>query len=1009
MNAEDAGPRAAAPPVAPCRIDGVDALFEQIKLGASLLDAKRAAAVEFCEADVGVDSIEELIHYGFEAQFVAKLALPVVKQSKLEAALAAHPAARAKKLQEPAPADAAAPGQGSSSARRALEEAQKDDVAINTASLELTPETAARAYLRLGLRDAGGVWACATSEQLRAWLEVMCEDARGVLRDKAPILHELLVDGGASAEPAAASLLTFDSGTKRLPFGSRTLFLKQMRAKQGLSLYQLAARGVLQEPAHVLASFAFEGELGRGSYGLTWKVRGKLDGRSHCIKVLALSEAARKEYGVRSLSNPEQARAEFEKMRRVHHENVVHAAEFGEAAPHAFWAQLEFCAGGDLKVRLAAANVTGIDEPTAWKWTCECAAGLEAIHAAGVMHRDIKPENVLLTAADDAAAICKLGDLGLGVDIEGTAVSFRGGKAGTLIYMAPEVLAGDKYSARADVFSLGMVYFEVSSGGAHKFQNHDGERDAELFAQLPEGRGKILTLHALERKKDRASSKQLLELSRTLASEPAARFTRGDFFAYVAIATPPFLLNQGVEFTKQLKRIEERLRSEQVAWIESNKCPVCLSDADSSVAGADARASHAHAFVWCAAGRGWESRAGTNAIDFDGLVAALKDVQLLIVCLRHGARRAAEHARDAPGVRTVAWISADVHDGDGVDVFFRVIVPLLDIAKSRSPTSEDMRRLAKEEFALLRCGVLESSAACAPWPPVRASSDGWLRVKAEEADFARELSLRVLSRDIGHAAHLKITLRDQAAGAGLACVHILSTSPAEAQDTRCRALALDVCRAFARAGAHGAFEFVGRLSNQAEVDAFETRLVANRPSPALLWVDLLDGGLIARDDEYALEWLVTTLASFGARAATTLLITGDERSRRDAQLVVEELGFDGANEYDIGRQAGPEGVEAVSKHAEAIKIRTPDFVGFEVLRDALEKHLPARAPIAAMYLEDDGDVIVRLCVSDVAFLHQLASVVLTGAPRRRFARRPWTALSFNTARARVFSLPFTKN
>ena len=101
MSAEDvdAGLRVAAP-AAPCRIGGVDALFEQIKLGASLLDAKRAAAVEFCEGDVGVDSIEELIEHGFEAQFVAKLALPPVKQSKLEEALAAHPLAARKRSRE---------------------------------------------------------------------------------------------------------------------------------------------------------------------------------------------------------------------------------------------------------------------------------------------------------------------------------------------------------------------------------------------------------------------------------------------------------------------------------------------------------------------------------------------------------------------------------------------------------------------------------------------------------------------------------------------------------------------------------------------------------------------------------------------------------------------------------------------------------------------------------------------------------------------------------------------
>ena len=96
---------------------------------------------------------------------------------------------------------------------------------------------------------------------------------------------------------------------------------------------------------------------------------------------------------------------------------------------------------------------------------------------------------------------------------------------------------------------------------------------------------------------------------------------------------------------------------------------------------------------------------------------------------------------------------------------------------------------------------------------------------------------------------------------------------------------------------------------------------------------------------------------------------------------MERLGFGETNEWDIGEQAGTEGVEAVSKHAEAIKLKLPQIVDFEVLCHALEKNLPTAVPIAAMYQDDeDGNVIVRLCVSDVAFLRQLASAVLTGAP-----------------------------
>ena len=103
---------------------------------------------------------------------------------------------------------------------------------------------------------------------------------------------------------------------------------------------------------------------------------------------------------------------------------------------------------------------------------------------------------------------------------------------------------------------------------------------------------------------------------------------------------------------------------------------------------------------------------------------------------------------------------------------------------------------------------------------------------------------------------------------------------------------------------------------------------------------------------------------------------------------MDQLGFSEANECDIGEQTGPEGVEAVSKHAEAIKLKMPEidskalygFLQRAELRGGLEKHLPAAVPIAAMYPDDDGNLIVRLCVSDIAFLHQLASVILPGAP-----------------------------
>ena len=75
-----------------------------------------------------------------------------------------------------------------------------------------------------------------------------------------------------------------------------------------------------------------------------------------------------------------------------------------------------------------------------------------------------------------------------------------------------------------------------------------------------------------------------------------------------------------------------------------------------------------------------------------------------------------------------------------------------------------------------------------------------------------------------------------------------------------------------------------------------------------------------------------------------------------------------------------QGVEAASKHAEAITLTADNpsaLENFDLLRDALEKCLTS-VPIAAFYLNDSDGVVVRFCVSDVALLHRLAGLVLTG-------------------------------
>ena len=91
---------------------------------------------------------------------------------------------------------------------------------------------------------------------------------------------------------------------------------------------------------------------------------------------------------------------------------------------------------------------------------CEVAAGLKAVHAAGEVHRDIKPENIMVTPE----GTCKILDFGIAHLTLGTTITRDGMVAGTPHYMAPEQVQGGAVDARADIYSLGVVLYEILSG-----------------------------------------------------------------------------------------------------------------------------------------------------------------------------------------------------------------------------------------------------------------------------------------------------------------------------------------------------------------------------------------------------------------------------------------------------------------------------------------------------------------------------------------------------------------
>jgi len=147
---------------------------------------------------------------------------------------------------------------------------------------------------------------------------------------------------------------------------------------------------------------------------------------------------------------------EYEIIRQIHHPNVVSIYELGVADDHAF-ILMEYFPSGDLRARMRR----GIVPLAAVGILRQMAAALAAIHAAGVLHRDLKPGNVMMRA-DGTIALIDFGlakQLSLEAEITATGEIF-----GTPYYMSPEQGHGRDVDARSDIYSLGVIFYEMLTG-----------------------------------------------------------------------------------------------------------------------------------------------------------------------------------------------------------------------------------------------------------------------------------------------------------------------------------------------------------------------------------------------------------------------------------------------------------------------------------------------------------------------------------------------------------------
>jgi serine/threonine-protein kinase len=195
--------------------------------------------------------------------------------------------------------------------------------------------------------------------------------------------------------------------------------------------------------------YEIERVLGRGGMATVYLARDCELDRPVALKVLTEHLAGDDSYRARFLR---EARA----AARLVHPNVVQVFDVSEDERGLFIV-MEYVDGVTLAEELARRGSLPPDE--AVDIAVQICAGLEQAHAAGLVHRDVKPRNILLRDG-----VAKLADFGIARTLDGTGFTEQGVVLGTAAYLAPEQARGEPVTAAADLYSLGVVLYELLTG-----------------------------------------------------------------------------------------------------------------------------------------------------------------------------------------------------------------------------------------------------------------------------------------------------------------------------------------------------------------------------------------------------------------------------------------------------------------------------------------------------------------------------------------------------------------
>ena len=249
--------------------------------------------------------------------------------------------------------------------------------------------------------------------------------------------------------------------------------------------------------------YKLEAKLGSGGMSTVYLARDTTLDRQVAVKVMhrEMSEQA---------DQLERFRQEARAVAKLSHPNVVAVIDAGEDGGHPYIV-FEYVEGETLKQRIN--RVGALDAQEALAYAIEVARGLTVAHARNMVHRDIKPQNVLI----DSEGRAKLTDFGISRQLEQDGMTATGRVLGTTDYVAPEQAMGHPVDQRSDIYSLGVVLYEMLVGAVpFSADSQVGVAMKHVNEELPD----------VQQRRPELSAAAALVVERATAKDPAERYQR---------------------------------------------------------------------------------------------------------------------------------------------------------------------------------------------------------------------------------------------------------------------------------------------------------------------------------------------------------------------------------------------------------------------------------------------------------------------------------------------------